>query len=447
MERSLPKSVDRTCHIRTFGCQMNVHDSERMAGLLTSAGYRLVDDPDEASLIVVNTCTVRDKADQKALSDLGRLRLLKKGEGERILAVTGCMAEREQERLHRLMPEIDLVAGPAQVRNILPMVERIRSEKKHLLGRDFDLPEMTTPPALRPAGVTALVTVQEGCDKACSYCVVPRTRGPERSRPVASIVSEVRGLVTEGFREVILLGQNVNGYGKGSVAGEGFAALLYALEEVSGLLRIRFTTSHPSDLDDATIEAMARCRKVMPHLHLPVQSGSDRMLSLMERGYTLAQYRERVTRLREALPEVSLTTDLIVGFCHESEEDFSLTLEAVSEFRFDGAFCFIYSPRPGTPAYEWTGLPERPVALDRFRRLENTLSAIVLEKNRSRIGETEELLVERIDSEAGHFSGRSPHFRSVRGRVVEGAALPVPGQVVKVRIDACSKAGLAGLRE
>ncbi len=443
--RPFPLTEAPTYHIRTFGCQMNVHDSERMAGILAESGYRSTDDPEKASLIIVNTCTVRDKADNKALSDLGRLRLLKKGEGEKILAVTGCMAEREQERLHRMMPEIDLVAGPAQVRNLLPMIDRLRTEKRFQLGRDFDLPEMTTPPAVRPPGVTALVTVQEGCDKACSYCVVPRTRGPERSRPIGAIISEVRTLVQEGYREVTLLGQNVNGYGKNAPEGEGFADLLLALDAVDGLSRIRFTTSHPSDLDLPTIKAMACSSKVMPHLHLPVQSGSDRMLSLMDRGYTLDGYREKVRHLRESIPHVALTTDLIVGFCEESEEDFQQTLEVVSEFRFDGAFCFIYSPRPGTPAFEREGMPDRAVSLDRFRRLDELMSALVLEKNRGRIGSTEEILVERVDPEARTFSGRTPHFRTVRCRLSETEPFPLLGDIVSVRIDSCSKAGLAGV--
>ncbi len=441
-----PSSVPPAYHIRTFGCQMNVHDSERMAGILAEAGYLPTDDPEQASLIIVNTCTVRDKADQKALSDLGRLRVLKKEGGEKILAVTGCMAEREQERLHRIMPEIDLVAGPAQVRNLLPMIDRLRAEKRFQLGRDFDLPEMTTPPAVRPPGVTALLTVQEGCDKACSYCVVPRTRGPERSRPIESIVSEARSLVEQGYREVTLLGQNVNGYGKGAPRGEGFADLLRALDHVDGLLRIRFTTSHPSDLDLSTIDAMARSSKVMPHLHLPVQSGSNRMLAAMERGYTLEEYREKIRHLRAAIPEVALTTDLIVGFCDESEEDFRQTLDAVAEFRFDGAFCFIYSPRPGTPAYGREGIPDRAVSLDRFRRLDELLARMVLEKNRGRIGMAEEILVERVDLESRFFSGRTPHFRTVRSRLLEGETPPSPGEIVRVRIGSCTKADLSGAR-
>jgi tRNA-2-methylthio-N6-dimethylallyladenosine synthase len=429
---------------------MNVHDSERMAGLMSEAGYVPVSDPASASVILVNTCTVRDKADQKALSDLGRLRQLKKGHPETILAVTGCMAEREQGNLHRLMPEIDLIAGPSQVRNLLPMLSDVRSSKKVLLGREYDLPEMTTPPAIRATGVSALVTVQEGCDKACAYCVVPTTRGGERSRPVSAIVEEVTELVSSGYREVTLLGQNVNGFGKNRPAGrssgeESFGTLLRALNGIGGLLRIRFTTSHPSDMSEDMINAMRECGKVMPHFHLPIQSGSDPVLGRMQRGYTVAQYREWASILRNSIPEVSLTTDLIVGFCGETEEEFSKTLDAVEEFRFDGAFCFIYSPRPGTPAWEWEDIPSRDVSVSRFRRLEERIDQMVLGKNRDRIGVVEEVLVDRADSENGRIGGRTPHFRQVRGIVPEGRAFPVPGEIVSVRISSCSKAGMEGV--
>ncbi len=441
-------TVSDTYYIKTFGCQMNVHDSERMAGLMAEAGFRAVDDPARASVILVNTCTVRDKADQKALSDLGRLRQHKKGNGSVVLAVTGCMAEREQENLHRLMPEIDLIAGPSQVRNLIPMLGDLRTSgegRRVLLGRNYELPEMTTPPAIRPPGVTALVTVQEGCDKACAYCVVPRTRGAERSRPVAAIVEEIRELVALGYREITLLGQNVNGYGKNSATKESFGDLLRSVNAIDGLLRIRFTTSHPSDMDKGMISAMKECEKVMPHLHLPLQSGSDELLSRMDRGYSLALYREWVSRLREALPHVSLTTDLIVGFCGETEEDFAKTLEAVEEFRFDGAFCFIYSPRPGTPAHSWTDMPSRELSVARFRRLEEHLDALILEKNRSQVGELQEVLVERVDPSLERVSGRSPQFRHVRATMECDRPLPEPGDVVSIMVRSCTKAGLEGV--
>ena len=437
-----------TYYIRTFGCQMNVHDSERMSGLMAEAGFRPVDDPALASVILVNTCTVRDKADQKALSDLGRLRQHKKENGSVVLAVTGCMAEREQENLHRLMPEIDLIAGPSQVRNLILMLGDIRSRagaKGVLLGRSYDLPEMTTPPAIRPPGVTALVTVQEGCDKTCAYCVVPRTRGRERSRPVAAIVEEIRELVAAGYREVTLLGQNVNGYGKNSGSGESFGDLLRAVNAVEGLRRIRFPTSHPSDMDEGMIAAMKECEKVMPHLHLPVQSGSDALLSRMDRGYSLDLYRTWISRLRNAVPHVALTTDLIVGFCGETEEDFEATLRVVEEFRFDGAFCFIYSPRPGTPAHGWTDMPPREVSVTRFRRLEERLDALILEKNRSQVGRLQEILVERVDSTMGRVSGRSPQFRHVRAGRSSDRPLPEPGEIVSVMVRSCTKAGLEGV--
>ena len=434
-----------TYYIRTFGCQMNVHDSERMAGLMAEAGYRAVDDPSRASVILVNTCTVRDKADQKALSDLGRLRQHKKENASVVLAVTGCMAEREQDNLHRIMPEIDLIAGPSQVRNLIPMLGDLKERRRVLLGREYDLPEMTTPPALRGPGVGALVTVQEGCDKACAYCVVPRTRGPERSRPVDAIAREVRELVAAGYREVTLLGQNVNGYGKNASGGESFGDLLRAVDAVEGLRRIRFTTSHPSDMDGAMISAMRECPKVMPHLHLPLQSGSDALLSRMDRGYSLAQYREWIGRLRDAVPDVALTTDLIVGFCGETEEDFEATLRAVEEFRFDGAFCFIYSPRPGTPAHDWADTPPREISVVRFRRLEERLDALILEKNQGRIGEIQEILVERVDPDLGRVSGRSPQFRHVRATRQDSRPLPELGEIVGVAVRSCTKAGLEGV--
>ncbi len=423
---------------------MNVHDSERMAGLMAEAGYKAVDNPAHASVILVNTCTVRDKADQKALSDLGRLRQHKKENDGVILAVTGCMAEREQENLHRLMPEIDLIAGPSQVRNIVPMLKDVTPGKGVRLGKLYSLPEMTTPPAVRPEGVCALVTVQEGCDKSCAYCVVPRTRGPERSRPVSAIFEEVSGLVAAGYREVTLLGQNVNAFGKNSGHGDSFGDLLRALNGIDGLLRIRFTTSHPNDVDEGMIKAMAECPKVMPHLHLPIQSGSDAMLARMERGYTVAEYRMWITRLRAALPHVAVTTDLIVGFCGETARDFEETLSIVDECNFDGAFCFIYSPRPGTPAHKWEDIPPRELSVERFHRLDERLNALVLSKNQERVGKIEEVLVERYDSSQKRISGRSPQFRHIRAVIDDHSLSPSPGDLVSIKIETCTKAGLEG---
>jgi len=446
IETGPEKSGAGTYFIKTFGCQMNVHDSERMAGLMAEAGYLPVSDPSRASVVLVNTCTVRDKADQKALSDLGRLRQLKKGNPDVILAVTGCMAEREQGNLHRLMPEIDLIAGPSQVRNLLPMLADVRSNRKVRLGSDYDLPELTTPPAIRPPGISALVTVQEGCDKSCAYCVVPRTRGGERSRSIPAILDEVRELVSMGYREVTLLGQNVNGFGKSPLArsDDSFGNLLRALNDVEGLLRIRFTTSHPSDMSADMIDAMMQCGKVMPHFHLPIQSGSDSVLERMQRGYTVSEYRAWASLLRKSFPEIALTTDLIVGFCGETEEEFSDTLKVVSELEFDGAFCFIYSPRPGTPAFHWGEVPSRAISVARFQRLEETMDSQILGKNLRRIGKIEEVLVDRVDPEHGRVGGRSPHFRHIRGHVPSGSAFPEPGDVVHVQIESCTKAGLEG---
>ncbi|MHB8543228.1 MAG: tRNA (N6-isopentenyl adenosine(37)-C2)-methylthiotransferase MiaB [Leptospirales bacterium] len=435
----------KTFFVKTFGCQMNVHDSERMSGLLSGCGAVPVGDPAEADIILVNTCTIRDKADQKALSDLGRIRMVRKDGPGNILAVTGCMAQREGEEIFRLVPDVDLILGPSQIRNLIPLIEQTSSGTRRVNGTLFPNPEMTTPPALRPKGATAFVTVQEGCDKACAYCVVPSTRGPERSRPVQEIVREVEMLVRSGYSEVTLLGQNVNGYGKkGDAGGAVFSDLLAAVNQVDGLKRIRFTTSHPVDMSHQLLEVMGTCSKVMPHLHLPVQSGSDAVLARMQRGYTLAEYRTWVTRLRNAVPGFSLTTDLIVGFSGESEEEFSQTLEAVIEFQFEGAFSFIYSPRPSTPAFSWGELPPRTVSVERLERLQKIVESQSASRNEAQIGKTVQILVEKWDPETRVAIGRTPQFQNVRGVVPDTLEDPDLGDLLAVRIEIASKTGLKG---
>lgn len=435
----------KTFFVKTFGCQMNVHDSERMSGLLTGSGAVPVGDPAEADIILVNTCTIRDKADQKALSDLGRIRMVRKDGPENILAVTGCMAQREGEEIFRLVPDVDLILGPSQIRNLIPLIETVSSGNSRVNGTLLPNPEMTTPPALRPKGATAFVTVQEGCDKACAYCVVPSTRGAERSRPVREIVREIEMLVQSGYSEVTLLGQNVNGYGKkGDADGAVFSDLLSEVNAVAGLKRIRFTTSHPVDMSQELLEVMANCSRVMPHLHLPVQSGSDAVLARMQRGYTIGQYRAWVSRLREMLPGFSLTTDLIVGFCGETEEEFSRTLDAVAEFQFEGAFSFIYSPRPSTPAFSWGELPPREVSVERLERLQKLVESQSARRNEAQIGKTVEILVEKWDPETRMVIGRTPQFQNVRGVLPLSSADPSLGDLVTVRIEIASKTGLKG---
>lgn len=435
----------KTFFLKTFGCQMNVHDSERMAGLLTGSGAMPVGDPAEADIILVNTCTIRDKADQKALSDLGRIRMVRKDGPENILAVTGCMAQREGEEIFRLVPDVDLILGPSQIRNLIPLIEKVSSGSSRVNGTLLPNPEMTTPPAMRPKGATAFVTVQEGCDKACAYCVVPSTRGPERSRPVHEIVREIEMLVQAGYSEVTLLGQNVNGYGnKGDAGGAVFSDLLREVNQVDKLKRIRFTTSHPVDMSHKLLEVMGTCSKVMPHLHLPVQSGSDAVLSRMQRGYTLAEYRTWVGHLRKAVPGFSLTTDLIVGFSGETDEEFSQTLDAVSEFQFEGAFSFIYSPRPSTPAFSWGELPLRNVSVERLERLQKLVESQSATRNEAQIGKNVQILVEKWDPETRMAIGRTPQFQNVRGIVPESSEDPALGDLLTVRIEVASKTGLKG---
>ena len=448
--RDLPKSPGsafegRTFYIKTFGCQMNVHDSERMAGLLSAEGGRPVSEPQTADIILVNTCTIRDKADQKALSDLGRIRQVRKDGPGTILAVTGCMAQREGEEIFRLVPDVDLILGPSQIRNLIPLLDTAAEKNSHVDGTLWPVPEMTTPPALRPPGVSAFLTVQEGCDKACAYCVVPATRGAERSRPVGDILQEAEDLVSMGYREITLLGQNVNGYGKkGDTAGASFPELLQRLSEIPGLLRVRFTTSHPMDMSDALIEVMATAPRVMPHLHLPVQSGSDRMLEKMQRGYDLKTYRRWVEKLREKVPAAALTTDLIVGFCSETEDDFQQTLSAVEEFRFDGAFAFIYSPRPSTPAHGWGETPPREVSVERLERLQKRVEQQSMERNQSLVGTEIEILTEKWDPETRTAFGRTPQFMTVRAIVSPDQSDPVPGDLLTVHISQAARAGLKG---
>ena len=435
----------KTFYIKTFGCQMNVHDSERMAGLLTSEGGKPVSEPGAADIILVNTCTIRDEADQKALSDLGRIRQVRKEGPGTILAVTGCMAQREGEEIFRLVPDVDLILGPSQIRNLIPLLDAASESHNRVDGTVWPAPEMTTPPALRPPGVSAFVTVQEGCDKSCAYCVVPATRGSERSRPVGDILREAEDLVSRGFREITLLGQNVNGYGqKGDTAGASFPELLRRLSGIPGLLRLRFTTSHPNDMSDALIDVMASSSPVMPHLHLPVQSGSDRMLERMQRGYTLASYRQWIEKLRTKVPGAALTTDLIVGFCGETEEEFEETLSAVEEFQFDGAFAFIYSPRPSTPAHSWGDTPPREVSVERLERLQKQVEQQAIKRNQSLVGSQVEVLTEKWDPETRTAVGRTPQFLTVRAHVAPEHLDPTPGDLLSVTITQGARAGLKG---
>ena len=383
--------------IRTFGCQMNEYDSEKMADVLAAAeGYEKTSDPAEADLILFNTCSVREKAQEKVFADLGRVRALKQARPHVMIGVGGCVASQEGEEIVRRAPYVDLVFGPQTLHRLPELIAGRRESGKPQV--DISFPEIEKfdhlPPA-RVEGASAFVSIMEGCSKYCTFCVVPYTRGEEVSRPMADVLAEVRHLAHSGVREVTLLGQNVNAY-RGEVDGESadFALLLAHVAKVEGIERIRYTTSHPLEFTQRLVDAYAKLPKLVSQLHLPVQSGSDRILAAMKRNYTAMEYRSIVRRLRVARPDISLTTDFIVGFPGETDADFELTMKLVEDVRFDGAFSFIYSPRPGTPAAALHDDTSHAVKLARLQRLQARLQELNTEYSRAMVGTRQRVLVE-----------------------------------------------------
>ncbi|RMH52877.1 MAG: tRNA (N6-isopentenyl adenosine(37)-C2)-methylthiotransferase MiaB [Zetaproteobacteria bacterium] len=418
-----PRSAARNpsaLFIKTYGCQMNSYDSERMAALMESTfGLRLVAAPEEADVILMNTCSVREKAEEKVYSELGRYRRLKQKRPHLIIGVGGCVAQQEGARIQQRAPFVDLVFGPQSYHRLPEMIHRIRRERVPIA--DVELPEIEKfdhLPRPRGRGCSRFVTVMEGCDKFCTFCVVPYTRGEERSRPVADILAECRALLDEGAVEITLLGQNVNGYRGIGPDGEvwDFAALLFAVAELPGLLRLRFTTSHPLEVDDGLIEAFAELPQLMPYLHLPLQSGSDAILKAMHRGHTADDYLRIVERLRAARDDLALSSDFIVGFPGERDEDFAATLRMVRTVGFDSAFCFAYSPRPGTPA---AGLADPvPDEIKQARLAE--LLALMKEQTQAaltrQVGKTLPVLFDGRGRRDGDLVGRTPDFKIVHAR-------------------------------
>src|SRR6056297_551574 len=363
-------------YIKTYGCQMNVYDSERMAEAMGGAGYVTTEDAAEADMILLNTCHIREKAAEKVYSELGRFRALKDEKPDLKIGVAGCVAQAEGQEIMRRQPLVDLVVGPQSYHRLPQMEARVREGEK-ALDTDFPLDDKFDTLRRRPRGArgpTAFLTVQEGCDKFCAFCVVPYTRGAEVSRPATRVLEEARALVERGVREITLLGQNVNAYhGEGPDGSDwSLARLIRALDGLDGLARIRFTTSHPNDMDDALIAAHAECEKLMPYLHLPVQSGSDRILKAMNRKHTAADYIDIIGRLRAARPDLLLSGDFIVGFTGETEEDFEATMRLVETVGYGQSYSFKYSARPGTPAAEREEVPE-DVKAERLARLQSLL--------------------------------------------------------------------------
>jgi tRNA-2-methylthio-N6-dimethylallyladenosine synthase len=449
----------KNLYIKTYGCQMNVYDSARMADVLAPLGYGTVEAAADADMVILNTCHIREKASEKVFSELGRLRQVRSQRRDRgadlIIAVAGCVAQAEGAEILRRAPDVDIVLGPQTYHRLPEMVARAaraRSAKDPRRGAgvlDTDFPlESKFDHLPRPAAgqaVSAFLAVQEGCDKFCTFCVVPYTRGAEFSRPVAQIVAEARALVAAGAREITLLGQNVNAYhGEAADGSEwGLGRLVRHLaDSVDGLLRIRYTTSHPRDIDDDLIAAHADVPQLMPFLHLPVQSGSDRVLEAMNRQHQARLFYSIVERLRAARPDLALSSDFIVGFPGESDGDFAATMTLVEEIGFAQAFSFKYSVRPGTPAAAMDNQVPEAVKDERLQRLQAVLNAQQVAFNRAMIGRVLPVLLEKAGKRAGQLVGRSPYLQAVHVLADRSEI----GRIVDLRIDGIGHFSLAGSR-
>ena len=410
MSKDSPKKLPKTFFVKNYGCQMNVYDGERMAELLDEQGIKPAPEGEDADLVVLNTCHIREKAAEKMYSELGRLRPLRDANPDLKIGVAGCVAQAEGEEIMRRQPLVDLVVGPQTYHRLPKMMEAVDRGEKAL---DTDFPEedkFALLPKLRASrGPTAFLTVQEGCDKFCAFCVVPYTRGAEVSRPSDRIIREAQELVEAGVREITLLGQNVNAY---HGHDGGLAGLIWELDKVDGLERIRFTTSHPNDMDDALIEAHGTCDKLMPYLHLPVQSGSDKVLKAMNRKHTREQYFALMKRIRAARPDLLLSGDFIVGFPGETEADFEDTMDLVRQVRYGQAYSFKYSTRPGTPAAERDQVDE-DVKLERLHRLQALLGEQQREIQDEMVGRTVKVLFEKKGRESGQMIGKSEYLHAV----------------------------------
>src|SRR6056297_3622181 len=438
-----PMSEPKKLYIKTYGCQMNVYDSERMAEALGGQGYVETQSPDDADMILLNACHIREKAAEKVYSELGRYKGLKAERPDLKIGVAGCVAQAEGQEIMRRQPMVDLVVGP-QSYHRLPELEAKTREGEKALDTDFPVDDKfealkTRPKARR--GPTAFLTVQEGCDKFCAFCVVPYTRGAEASRPATRVLEEARDLVERGVREITLLGQNVNAYhGAGVEGGDwSLARLIRALSDIDGLDRIRFTTSHPNDMSDDLIAAHGECEKLMPYLHLPVQSGSDRILKRMNRSHTAESYLRLIERIRAARPDILISGDFIVGFPEETEADFQATLDLIEEVNYGYAFSFKYSTRPGTPAAERDQLPEE-VKSERLQRLQALITRQQRAAQDAMVGRTVGVLFEKPGRMAGQMVGKSDYLHAVH--VTDDRVQP--GQLARVEIVESGTNSLAG---
>lgn len=423
--------MSKKLYIKTYGCQMNVYDSQRMVDLLSPLGYEMTETPNEADMAILNTCHIREKAEQKVFSDLGRLRIVKDERAESgkdmMIAVGGCVAQAEGAEIIRQAPYVSMVFGPQAYHKLPEMIAKTTRERDIKLGlkknigvvntdfpveSKFDfLPQPTT------STISSFVSVQEGCDNFCTFCVVPYTRGAEYSRPVADILNDTRRLVSLGTKEVTLLGQNVNAFHGISPNSNdvewGLGRLIYELAEIEGLERIRYTTSHPMDMDEELIKAHGDVPQLMPYLHLPIQSGSNRVLEAMNRRHTTAQYLDVIEKLRKARPDIAMSSDFIVGFPTETKEDHIATLDLVRAVNYAQAYSFKYSIRPGTPAGAMDLQVPEPVKVERLAELQNLLNEQQLAFNQSKVGTKQQILVDREGKHDGQLRGKTPFMQSV----------------------------------
>lgn len=439
----------RKVFIKTYGCQMNVYDSERMGDSLDSEGYVATETPDDADLILLNTCHIREKAAEKLYSDLGRLRVMREERDPSrplTIGVTGCVAQAEGAEILRRAPTVDLVVGPQTYHRLPELLRKVREgqkvvETEYAVEDKFAHLPRHNRRAVQKRGVTAFLTVQEGCDKFCTFCVVPYTRGSEVSRPLDQIMSEARELVDAGVKEITLLGQNVNAWHGVSADGDvlHLGDLLYQLAKIDGLKRLRYTTSHPRDMDDSLIAAHKNLGMLMPYLHLPVQSGSDRILKAMNRQHKADDYLHLIDRIRKARPDIAFSGDFIVGFPGETDEDFEATMKLVQEVGYSSAYSFKYSPRPGTPGATMKGHIEEKVKDERLQRLQ----ALILDQQhqflQSKIGKRIEVLVEKVGRHEGQMVGRSPWLLPVA--VSTNAKI---GEIIAVDVTDASSNSLLG---
>ncbi len=434
-------SAGRKVYIKSFGCQMNVYDSNRMADMLAPEGYAETATPEDADLIILNTCHIREKAAEKVYSELGRTRLIKQAaarDGRRVtVAVAGCVAQAEGAEIVRRAPSVDLVVGPQSYHRLPGLLAQVDRGERAIdtefpIEDKFDALPAPSREVTRRRGVSAFVTVQEGCDKFCTFCVVPYTRGAETSRPVDRIVAEAGRLAEAGVREITLIGQNVNGYHGEGPDGRSWTLgqLLHRIADVPGVARLRYTTSHPGDMETSLIAAHRDLPALTPYLHLPVQSGSDRILAAMNRRHTRADYLDVIARVRDAQPAIAFSSDFIVGFPGETEDDFDATLSLVEEVGYAGAFSFKYSARPGTPAAELTDQVDDEIKAERLQRLQQAIDRDQAGFNQRCRGQTFDVLFERIGRHPGQIVGRSPYLQPVQ--VLADAAMI--GEIAPVTI-------------